>query len=73
MFIAVFFHLIFDLLSEEFRGTTGTVFDYLSARSHFDSLSRGIFDTRDIIYFLSLILTGLLLAQTMLSRRNLKK
>ena len=70
LFISVFFHLLFDMLSEEFRGPSGTVFDFLSARSHFDSLSRGIIDSRDIIYFLSLTYAGLLLAQVMLSRRN---
>src|SRR5215210_8052384 len=73
LFISMFFHLLSDMLSEEFRGIAGTVFDFLSARSHFDSLSRGIIDSRDIIYFLSLITAGLLLAQTMLSRRNMKQ
>ncbi len=72
LFISVFFHLLFDMLGEEFRGTFGTIFDFLSARSHFDSISRGIIDSRDIIYFLSLISAGLLLAQTMLARRNIK-
>lgn len=73
LFISMFFHLLFGMLGEEFRGIAGTVFDFLSARSHFDSLSRGIIDSRDIIYFLSLITGGLLLAQTMLSRRNIKQ
>lgn len=73
LFISMFFHLLFDMLAEEFRGAIGTVFDFLSARSHFDSLSRGIIDSRDIIYFLSLITAALLLAQTMLSRRNIKQ
>jgi len=72
LFISVFFHLLFDMLGEEFRGAIGTIFDFLSARSHFDSISRGIVDSRDIIYFLSLISAGLLLAQTMLARRNIK-
>ncbi len=73
LFISMFFHLLFDMLGEEFRGSIGSVFDFLSARSHFDSLSRGIIDSRDIIYFLSLISGGLLLAQTMLARRNIKQ
>ena len=72
LFISVFFHLLFEMLGEEFRGTAGTVFDFLSARSHFDSVSRGIIDSRDIIYFLSVVFAGLMLAQTMLSRRNIK-
>ncbi len=36
--------------------------EYLSAGSHFESVSRGILDTRDIVYFLSL--TSLFLALT---------
>jgi ABC-2 type transport system permease protein len=72
LFISMFFHLLFDMLGEEFRGNIGSAFDFLSARSHFDSISRGIIDSRDIIYFLSLIVLGLFLAQTMLSKRNIK-
>lgn len=72
LFISMFFHLLFDMLGEEFRGNIGTVFDFLSARSHFDSISRGIIDSRDIIYFLSLVVLGLFLAQTILSKRNIK-
>src|SRR5215203_1373914 len=72
LFISLFFHLLADMLSEEFRGIAGTVFDFLSARSHFDSISRGIIDSRDIIYFISLGYVGLLLAQAMLSKRNIK-
>jgi ABC-2 type transport system permease protein len=73
LFIATFFQLIFDMLEEEFRGTPGSVFDFLSARSHFDSLSRGVIDSRDIIYFLSWIIAGLFLAQIILSKRNIKE
>lgn len=72
LFISMFFHLLFDMLGEELRGTIGSIFDFLSARSHFDSISRGIIDSRDIIYFLSLVVIGLFLAQTMLSKRNIK-
>ena len=72
LFISMFFHLLFDMLGEELRGNIGSAFDFLSARSHFDSISRGIIDSRDIIYFLSLVALGLSLAQTMLSKRNMK-
>jgi ABC-2 type transport system permease protein len=72
LFITVFFHLLFELLAEEFRGSMGLLFDFLSARSHFDSLSRGVIDSRDIIYFLSLVFLGLFLSETMLSRRNIR-
>jgi len=31
-----------------------SVFKFLSVKSHFNSISRGVIDTRDIIFFLSL-------------------
>ncbi len=70
LFIGIFFHLIFDLISSGLKGTLGSVFEFLSARSHFDSLSRGVIDSRDLLYFISIILGGLVLAATMISRRN---
>jgi len=70
LFIGIFFHLLFDLIASTLKGTLGSIFEYLSARVHFDSLSRGVIDSRDLIYFLSLILGGLVLSTTMISRRN---
>ncbi len=70
LFISVFFHLLFDVVGSTFTGTAGTIFSYLSTRTHFDSLSRGVVDSRDLIFFLSIIVLGLLLSQVMLSKRN---
>jgi len=64
------FHIIFDLMASGSTGMIGNILDYLSARTHFESLSRGVFDTRDLIYFGSFIVGGLVLSQTMLSKRN---
>jgi ABC-2 type transport system permease protein len=72
LFISTFFHLLFDILSDELRGVTGSVFDYVSTRSHFDSLSRGVVDSRDIIYFISMTWFALLLAKGLISARNVK-
>jgi ABC-2 type transport system permease protein len=54
-------------------GQVGRTLDYLSARTHYESISRGVFDTRDLVYFGSVIFVGLLLARTMLSKRNWHK
>ena len=70
LFIGMFFQILFDILSTNFTGTMGSIFNFLSIRTHFESISRGVFDSRDIIFFLSIILLGLTLSQTMLSRRN---
>lgn len=70
LLIGIFFHLLFDIMGYSFRGTIGSVLNYLSMRTHFDSLSRGVVDTRDLIYFFSVIGVGLTFAQAMLSKRN---
>lgn len=68
--IGIFFHILFQLMASGSTGMMGGILDYLSARSHFESLSRGVIDSRDLIYFGSFILGGLVLSQTMLSKRN---
>ena len=68
--IGLFFQILFDLISSSFTGSIGSFFNFLSIRTHFESLSRGVIDSRDIIYFLTIILIGLIFSQTMLSKRN---
>ncbi|CAD5267547.1 MULTISPECIES: ABC transporter permease [unclassified Imperialibacter] len=70
LFIGIFFQILFDVLGSSFRGAAGGIFYYLSMQTHFDSMSRGVIDSRDLIYFGSLIAISLLLSQAMLSRRN---
>ena len=70
LFIGIFFHILFDVISSQMTGVLGGIFNYLSARTHFESISRGVVDSRDIIYFLSVIFVGLLMSETMLSKRN---
>jgi ABC-2 type transport system permease protein len=70
LFIGIFFQILFDVLGSSFRGVMGNVFFYLSMQTHFDSMSRGVIDSRDLIYFGSLVALSLLLSQAMLSRRN---
>jgi ABC-2 type transport system permease protein len=72
LLIGIFFHILFDIMAASFTGGIGSVFDYLSARTHYESLSRGVFDTRDLIYYFSAIFIGLVLSETMLSKRNWK-
>ena len=70
LFIGIFFQILFDVMATSFTGNIGEVFDYLSARTHFESISRGVIDSRDIIYYTTLIFAGLLLSETMLSKRK---
>ncbi|MBT1698088.1 ABC transporter permease subunit [Fulvivirgaceae bacterium PWU4] len=70
LLIGIFFHVIFGMLAQQLTGWPGLVFETLSLTSHFDSISRGVVDTRDVLYFLSIIIIGLLLAELSLTRRN---
>ncbi|MFI5218934.1 MAG: ABC transporter permease subunit [Bacteroidia bacterium] len=71
LFIGLFFHIIFDVLSGNFTGAAGMVLSYLSTSSHYDSISRGVLDSKDIIYFLSIIFLSLTASEIVLSKRNL--
>ncbi len=71
LFIGVFFLIIFQVIAGDFTGTIGEILDYLTINNHFESISRGVVDSRDIIYFLSISFLGLVLAETALSKRNI--
>lgn len=70
LFAGLFFHIIFGVMAQQFTGWLGTLFDALSLTNHFESISRGVLDTRDLIYFLSVTLIGLLLAELSLTKRT---
>jgi ABC-2 type transport system permease protein len=69
--IGLFFHIIYGVVATNLSGISGEVVSYLSLQNHFQSMSRGVLDSRDIIYFLSLAFTGLLLAEYSLTKRTL--
>lgn len=71
LFIGVFFLIIFDILSSNFTGVIGQFLNYLSLSTHYESIARGVIDTKDIIYFASIAFFGLVLAETALSKRNI--
>jgi ABC-2 type transport system permease protein len=71
LFIGLFFHLLFDVLAGSFTGIVGNVLSYMSVSSHYDSISRGVMDSRDLIYFASIITIGLLLSELSLTKRNI--
>ncbi len=69
--IGLFFHVIFEVLAGNFTGITAQLFSTLSLSNHFQSISRGVVDTRDVIYFGSLIFLGLFFSELSLTKRNL--
>jgi len=70
LLIGLLFLMIFGGLATSVGGTLGKVFNYMSISTHYESMSRGVLDTRDIFYFLSIAGLGLLMAETVLSKRK---
>ncbi len=70
LFLGIFFHIIFGFLASNMSGTLGAVFNYLSLTTHFQSISRGVIDSKDIIYFLSIIFMGIISAEAVLVKRT---
>ena len=70
LLIGLFIHFIFGMVSSTFSGTLGSVMDYLNLSSHFSSMSRGVIDSKDLIYFLSITLLGLAGAELALVKRK---
>ncbi len=71
LFIGLFFHIIFGVLANAATGWLGGLFNYLDLNTHFESISRGVLDTKDLIYFLSIMFVGLYLSVISLAKRNL--
>lgn len=70
LFVGLFFHIIFDVLKGSATGFIGETLNMLSLSTHFESISRGVVDSKDVIYFFSLIFLGLFLTETSLSKRK---
>jgi len=70
LFIGLFFHIIFGFLASNMSGTIASVFSYLSLSGHFESISRGVIDSKDIIFFLSIIFLGIVAAEAVMVKRS---
>lgn len=68
--IGICFQLLFSVVGTTIRGNVGELLTYLSMSTHFESISRGVVDSRDLVYFISIILLGTLLSKAMISKRN---
>jgi ABC-2 type transport system permease protein len=71
LLIGIFFHWIFSMVASNFSGIIGETLNFLSVSSHYESVSRGVIDTKDIVYFISLIFLGLIASEAALSKRNM--
>ena len=71
--IGIFFQFIFSLISGIFTGVLGDTLNYLGFMSHYDSISRGVIDSRDLIYFGSIIFLGMVLSELSLAKRTISE
>jgi len=71
LLIGIFFHLLFSIIARSFPGFAGRLLDYLSIDSHYESITRGVLDTKDLIYFFSIIFLGLFASERALAKRNI--
>lgn len=69
LLIGIFFHLLFDFIAAGSSGYVSELFQTLSLTNHYDSISRGVLDSKDIIYFLSITGLGLFLSEYFISKR----
>ena len=67
--ISFFFFILDKVLMYIPEGFASTL-EFLSMDYHFSNIARGVIDSRNLIYFFSMIFVGLLLASHALSRRK---
>ena len=66
--MGVVFMLLLGFVGNGLPGIFGETLSYLDFRGHFGSMARGVIDTKDVIYFLSVTALGLLLTEVSISR-----
>lgn len=71
LIMSIFFQILFQVFSIALGGVVGDVFYYLDLRGHYDAITRGIIDSKDLIYFATLIIMGLSASEIALVKRNL--
>ena len=67
VFLCFFFYVGFEGIADF---TSSSFIDNLGMSAHFKSMSRGVLDTRDLIYFLSITFLFIVLTTTNINRQN---
>ncbi len=70
LLIGIFFHFLFDVIASGTSGFISELMATLSLSSHFESISRGVLDSKDLIYFISITIFGILMSEFVISKRN---
>jgi ABC-2 type transport system permease protein len=71
-FVIIFFLYIIDKLVIFMPGFVASLMEYLSVDYHFNSIARGVIDSRDILYYLSMMFLFLFLTTQVLESRKWK-
>ncbi len=66
--ISIFFYMGFDLISSGFSGIE-TIIMYMGINEHYESMSRGVLDSRDIFYFLGVIVIFIAATRIMIQKQ----
>jgi len=69
-FVALLLFLVLNWVTSSGSGTWQSVLGYLSFSQHFEDMTRGILDTKDIVYYLSFSFFGLFLAHSVIQSRR---
>jgi ABC-2 type transport system permease protein len=59
-----------DSLGQFLGGTIGTIVSYTSVNSHFQSFPQGVIESKDVIYYLTLVVAGIVLSTLSLQSRR---
>src|SRR6188768_3726397 len=70
LLVGVVFQFILGSLGSSQSGWLGSVLTDLSVPHHYESMSRGVIDTKDVLYFLALTFLGLMLTELVISKRK---
>jgi ABC-2 type transport system permease protein len=72
VFLCFFIYMAFDYISQfgVFVGKNDYVVESLGLGAHYNSMGKGVIDSRDVIYFLSIISLFILFTRTALSSRR---
>ncbi len=70
LMIGILFHFIFGILASSTSGWLSEIFNSLSLSNHFESISRGVLDSKDLIYFISISLLGIFMSEYMISKKK---
>jgi ABC-2 type transport system permease protein len=69
LLISLLFHLIFAVIAGSTQGVLAELMSFLSTTTHFDSMTRGVIDSKDLLFFFSIMVMGIVMAEVNLAKR----